>query len=137
LICGSLYGFNDLRIGRAATEIAAHPFSDFGLTPSVPLMNASNSRHDLTRCAEAALKGVLINECLLNRVEGLAVCKTLNGRYFSTIDGSSEDHASVNPPAIQMNRAGPALAIVAALLGTRELQPLTQEVQQRNARIQT
>ena len=46
-----------------------------------------------------------------------------------------EAEAGVDPLPVDQHRAGPALAVVAALLGPGKLQPLTQQVQQGRPRI--
>ena len=46
-----------------------------------------------------------------------------------------ERQARIDPPAVDQDRAGAALAAVAALLGAGQVQPLAQEIEQRDARV--
>ena len=63
-------GGDDVRIGGAAAEIAAHVFADLVVVARVALVHAGHGRQDLAGRAIAALEGVLVDEGLLHRVQG-------------------------------------------------------------------
>ena len=46
-----------------------------------------------------------------------------------------EREAGIDPPAVDEDRAGAALAAIAALLGAGEVETLAQEVEKRHARV--
>ena len=82
-ICGFglLDGGDDVRIGGAAAEIAAHVFADVGVAVGVAFLHAADRRHDLPGRAVAALEGVVVDEGLLHRMQrAVAAGETLDGR---------------------------------------------------------
>src|SRR5689334_6101321 len=78
------YSINNVRVARAAAEIAAHPLTNLGVRQIGQIERLRNvrrsstwpacfrffdhghSRHDLPSRAETALECVIINECLLD-----------------------------------------------------------------------
>jgi hypothetical protein len=46
-----------------------------------------------------------------------------------------QSHARIDPSAVDQDRAGAALAAIASLLGSGEMETLTQEIEQRDARV--
>ena len=78
----------------------------------------------------------MLGERLLHRVQGLAVRQPLDGGDVEAVERHGEHKARVRPPPVHEDGAGPALAVVAALLGAREAHPLAQQVEQRRARIE-
>ncbi len=61
----------------------------------------------------------------------IAVGEPLDGRDLRTIRRDREHQAGVDPPAVEQDRARPALPIVAALLRAGQAERLAQQVQQR------
>src|SRR4030088_1012458 len=80
-----LHSRNDVRIGRAATDIAAHIFANVIVAVGVALLHASHCGNDLTWCAVAALERILIDKGLLHRVQFAALGKTLYSRDVSAL----------------------------------------------------
>ncbi len=82
------------------------------------LANAGNGRHNLARRAIAALEGVVLEEGCLDRMQA-AVCgrETFDGRDLSALGLRGERQAGKDALAIDMDGAGAALALIAALLG--------------------
>src|SRR5262249_27801465 len=114
-----LDGVDDVGIGGAAAEIAAHVFADSGLVVGMTFVHAGNRRHDLPRRAVAALERVVVDEGLLHRMQ-LAVRA---GEAFDRGDalslrGSRKRQAGKHAAAIEQHRAGAALTVIAALLGS-------------------
>src|SRR5690348_3045425 len=69
---GPVDRLDDVRIGRASAQIAAHIFADIGVTAGMPFGNAADCREDLPRRAIAALERIPIDESLLHRVQRAA-----------------------------------------------------------------
>src|SRR5688572_13100274 len=81
------HGGNDVHVGAAATQVAAHPFADLLVCERraidrlsnvsrdvtrharVRLLNGADGREDLSRCAVAALKAIAVQERGLHRVK--------------------------------------------------------------------
>src|SRR5437868_9711681 len=76
-----LDGVDDVRIGGATAQIAAHVFANVGVLLRMSLMHAGDRRQDLSRCAVATLEGVVIDEGLLHRMQMAVLRKTLDGRH--------------------------------------------------------
>ena len=62
--------------------------------------------------------------------------QALDGGHLVAVAGHGQRQAGVHPQAVHQNRAGAALAMVAALLRARQAQLLAQGVQQGDARIE-
>ena len=150
--CGLLDGGHDVRVGRAAADIAAHPFADLGIGEfgsricqigrhiarhaRAALGQHADGRANLARCAVAALKAVMLDEGRLHRMQILAV-----GEPFDRGDGLAVVHhrerqAGVDAASIDQHRAGAALTVVATFLRAGQREMLTQCIEQRGARVQ-
>src|SRR3979490_19877 len=68
-----LDGIHDVRIGGAATEVAAHVFADLGIGGSVALIHAAHRRDDLPRGTIATLECIVIDKGLLHWVQRAVV----------------------------------------------------------------
>ena len=60
---------DDVVVGAAAAQVAAHPVADLLRRAGVALGDAGDAGHDLPRRAVAALEGVTLDEGRLQRVE--------------------------------------------------------------------
>ena len=74
--------------------------------------------------AEAALEAVVVDEGLLHGMQGALQRQALDGGDLGVVEGHGEGHAGIHPPPVHDHRAGAALAAVAALLGSGQVQPL-------------
>ena len=133
-------------IGRAAADIAAHPFGDLGLAehdatvqrladmagPALPrLLDHAGGRANLAGRAIAALKGVVPQEGRLERMQFFGRSQTLDGEDVVALMHHRERQAGIDPPPIHQHRAGAALAVIAPLLGAGQMQMLAQQIEQR------
>src|SRR5262249_29730773 len=123
-------------IRAAAADVAAHPFPDLGLTAGVALDNAGHRGHDLTGCAVAALKAVVLDERGLHRVQTAAIGQAFDGGNARAFGLHGQREARVHPATVDVDRAGAALPVIAALLGSGEAEPLAQGVEQGDARLE-
>src|ERR1700677_977679 len=60
---------NDVRIGRAPAQIAAHILADFRVAAGAAFAHAADRRHDLSGGAVAALESVMVDEGLLHGMQ--------------------------------------------------------------------
>src|SRR5438045_1733363 len=77
-------------------------------------------RHQLPRRAEAALRGVVIDEGLLQRAQPAVACETLDGLDRPAIGPHRQLAAGVDGTAVEQHRAGAAFTAIAADLGPGE-----------------
>ena len=88
--------------------------------------------HDLTRCAETALQRVMRDERSLQGMQCVAMRHTLDRQDVRTVMTDGQRQTGIHPAAVHQHRARAALPPVAALLAARQMQPLPQQVQQRD-----
>jgi hypothetical protein len=98
----------------------------------VPFTDARNSGHDLTGRAIPALKSVTFNECRLYRMQFVPMREALNRRDLFALCHHGEGQARQNTSSIDMHGTRPALAMVASLFCTGQLQPVPQRIKQRD-----
>ncbi len=99
------------------------------------LADAAEPRHDLSRCAIAALKGVMLDEGHLQRMQRLSFCDALDGRDLRAVIHDGKRQARIDALAVYQHRAGPARTLVAPLFGAGQREPLPQHIQNRQAGI--
>ena len=76
------------------------------------------------------------DECRLNRMQcAVGPGETFDGRNLAAFCLGGEREAGKRPPSIDMDGAGAALTLVAALLGSGQLQIFAQRIEQRHARL--
>src|ERR1700733_4653535 len=126
---------SDLRVSRAAADVAAHPLADLLIGRRMALTDAAHSGHDLAGGTEAALERVLVDKRLLDRMKPAVRGQPLDGSDLPPVCAGGQHHAGVHALTVQQDRAGPALAPVAALLGARQPEMLTQKVEQAGPRV--
>src|SRR5579871_3510761 len=76
---GLLYGSDDVGVGGAAADIAAHIFADVFIVAGMAFLDAGDARDDLPGCAIAALESVLIDKGLLHRMQLAVLGEALDG----------------------------------------------------------
>src|SRR6202011_5521340 len=132
-----LDGGNDADISAAATEIAAHVFSDLLWRRGVALVDTGNRRHDLAGCAVAALQGVVIDECLLHGMQfTIRGRQAFDRRDLMSVHLRRQREARCDAAAFDVYGAGTTLSVVAAFLGARQTDPFAQHVEKRRAGIE-
>ena len=83
----------------------------------LPLRLVQRSRgHDHSRGAEAALKSLCIQKCLLHGVQRVAGCKPFDGRDVAIVRPIGRNDATVHRLAVEHDGAGAAVARVTAFL---------------------
>src|SRR5262249_21964924 len=102
-----------------------------------PRSRWSRARHDLAGRAVAALEGVVVDEGLLHRVQRpVGRGESLDGGHGGALRRHRQGEAGQYPAAVHQHRAGPALPVIAALLGPGEAEMLAQGIEQGGARIE-
>src|SRR5215472_16488244 len=76
-------GGDDVRIGTAAADVAAHELADLLIRARPSLRQQRDRRHDLARRAKAALKSIVANERLLHWVQGAVTRQALDRRHLA------------------------------------------------------
>src|SRR5690242_6393947 len=128
---------DDVWIGGAAADIAAHIFADRIVVSGMAFANARDRRHDLAGRAVAALEAVMIDEGLLHRVEcSIAPGEAFDGRDRPSLGGSGQRQAGENVPSVGKHGAGAALAVVAAFLRAGQPEMLAQRIEKRRPRVE-
>ncbi len=145
-------GRDDVRIGGAATDVAAHPLADLRVgqradrrrhvgggvagPAGLRLGEHADGRADLAGRAVAALEGVVLDEGGLQRMQGTRRAQAFDRHDLVVLVHDGEGQARVDAPAVDQHGTGAALPVVAALLGAGQVQVLAQRVEQRGADIQ-
>ena len=117
---------DDIRVGAAAAEVAAHRLADLVARPGVAFADQADGRADLAGRAVAALEGVVVDEGLLQRVKRVALGEGLRSSSPRPVVHDREGQAAVDAPAVDQHGAGAALPVVTALLGAGEVGVLAQ-----------
>src|SRR5262245_11314652 len=134
---GLLHRLDDVGIDRAAADVPAHVFADFSVGAGVTFAHTGDGGENLARCAVAALERVVIDEGLLHGMQRPpARREALDGRDRTPLRCYRERQARQHPTSCDQDRAGTALAMVAALLRSREVEMIAQRVEQRRADVE-
>ena len=72
---------------------------------------------------------------LLHRMQPVALRDAFDRQDVSAVVADREREARIDPAAVDDDRAGAALAAVAAFLGSGQIQPFAKKIEQRDARI--
>ncbi len=102
---------------------------------SARLAEQRDGRHDLAGSAVAALVGVLLEKGRLHRVQPSGRAEPFDGDDLVAALHRCQRQAGVRAPAVDVDGAGAALAVVAALLGPGEMERLAQAIEQGHARV--
>ena len=74
-----------------------------------------------------------IKACL-DRMQPAALRHAFDGENVRAVVADGERQTGIDPPPVDDDRAGAALAAVAPLLGAGQVQPFAQQIEQRDAR---
>ena len=126
-----LDGGDDVGIGAAAADVAAHQLADLVGGLRLSLRDHADRGADLARGAVAALKRVVLDERLLQRMQRSSLRQPLDRRDLSAVLHDRERQAGIDPPTVDQHRAGAALPVVAALLCSGQAETIAERVEQR------
>src|SRR3954466_16387624 len=113
-------GGANVGVGGAAADVAAHELADVLVGAGVALLDQLDRRHDLPGGAVAALERVVLDERPLHRVQLVAVGEPLDRGDLVPGGRHRQRQAGQHPAAVDPHGAGPAGALVAALLAAGE-----------------
>jgi hypothetical protein len=130
LVNDLLDGRNDVGIGAAPAQIAAQQLADLIGATGLASAYEPNGGTDLTRCAIAALKGIVVDEGLLHGMQGAVAGEALDGGDVGPVLHYGQGQAGVDATAIDQNRAGTALAVVTALFRSRQIETVAERIKQ-------
>src|SRR4051812_42296332 len=82
---GLLNRGEDVRIGAASTDVAAHQFADLICGRGMAFAHQSDGGTDLSRRAVATLKRVMLDEGLLQRMKRAVLRETFDGRHLAAV----------------------------------------------------
>ena len=116
---------------RAAAEVARHALPDLVLGGIRRRRHHGLGRHQLARRAESALRAITGDERRLKRIEPAVLGEPLDRLDGATVGPDRELTARVDGDAIEMHRARAALATVAADLGPRQVEAVTEQLGER------
>jgi hypothetical protein len=124
------YGFYDLVVSRAATEMTREDlFHLFSRWMGIPFQKRLR-RHQDSRSAKTALDRSVIDERLLQWMERFPTSEAFDRLDLSPFDLESQDQTGMNRRSIEQDRAGPALSDPAALLRSGQTQFLPEKPEQ-------
>src|SRR5262252_8645602 len=144
-------GCDDVGIGGAPADVAAHPFGDFGIgqgrsgcdirrrvaRPACLVFGEErDGRTNLAGRAVPALESIMAYESGLHGMQRALLCQTFDGGDLVAVMHHRECQAAIDALSIDDDRAGAALSLVAALLRTGQREMLSQSIEQRGPRIE-
>ena len=91
--------------------------------------------HDHPRRAVAALDGEFLNKAALEHIQLAVFRKALDRQHMPSLQLDRQRQAGVHRPAVNDHGAGAAFPLGAAFLGSRQVQILTQNVEQPSVRL--
>ena len=115
---------------RAAADVADQALADLVPGGVRDVVEQGAGRHQLARGAEPALRAVVLDEPLLQRAQLVAVGQPLDRGHLPAVGPDRELAAGVDGGAVEPDRAGAALASVAADLGPCQTQVVAQNLGQ-------
>src|SRR5215468_6545488 len=130
-----LHGLDDIDVAGAAAEIARDRLADVLLARVLVALEERHTRHHHARSAVAALQSVLLGEALLHRMQLSALLEAFDRTHLRTVCLHCEHRARLHRLTVEYHGAGAAMRGVAADVGTREAQPLPDEMNQQQPRL--
>jgi hypothetical protein len=109
------------RLAYVARDVAGHTRAG--------LVKETHRRQDLTRCAKTALKRIALEKGRLNRVEATVLRQPFDREDIPTRARDREREARQHTMPIDNHDARATGALVASLLGARQLEGVPQRIQ--------
>ena len=126
----------DSLIGAAAAEISAHAFAHaLRIVAGLTFLDQTDRAHDLAGRAEPALQAVMGDKGLLHRMKPVALRHAFDREDVGAVVTDREREARIDPASVDDDRAGAALAAVAALLGSGQIQAFAKKIEERDPRV--
>ena len=116
-IGGEMDRVDDLVVTRAAADVAGDRFFDVFRRRFGGAVEQRFDRNNVARRAVAALHRAGVDECLLHRMQFIAIGQSFDRGDLGAVGIGGHGDAGVDRLAVKNNRAGAALAGIAAELG--------------------
>src|SRR5882762_9814158 len=130
-----LHGLDDIHIARAAAQIPADGLADL-LLARIPVAYEERARgHQHARRAESALQTVLLGEALLHRMELARLLQALDRGDLGAVGLHREHGAGFDRLAVEVHRAGAAMARIAAHVRARHPEHFADKMHEQKARL--
>ena len=136
----SLNGLDDSSVARAAAEVALERFLDFLVGGMGMSIEQSFGGHDHPRRTEATLHRPMLDESLLQRMQHPILLQPFDCFHARPIGAAGLVDARAHRPVVRTyrtnslvihnDRARPAVALTAAILGPHEMQLIPQHLKQ-------
>ena len=97
---GILNGFDDLNITGTPAKIAGYCPADFLFIGMRILFQKRMSAHQHAGGAKPAVRGIMIEERFLQRIETPVFAQAFNGQYFLAVHLRSKDKAGIDRIAV-------------------------------------
>jgi hypothetical protein len=101
----------------------------------LPFLDQADRADDLAWRTEPALEAVMSDESGLDGMELVAASEALDRQDFRAVVADRQSQARIDPSSVDQNCACAALAAVASLFGSRQVEPLTQQIEEGYARV--
>src|SRR5437764_2188597 len=124
-------GVEDLEVAGAAADLARERLGDLAPRRARIAIEEPLRRDQHPGRAIAALRGAMVGETLLQRVELGTLAQALDGGRASSGALHGGDQAGENQLAIEDHGAGPAFTELAAVLGARQAEVFPQHLEER------
>src|SRR5262249_42940468 len=128
---GRRRGCDDVLVTGAATEISGDRLANLGVRRIGELAQEAGQRHEEARSAESALQTVGLTKGLLERIEPPPVGEALDGLDVAAVHLNGEQQAGPHGRPIDDDRARAAHTVLAAEMGSGQLEVVAQEVGER------
>src|SRR6266851_2730990 len=128
-----LYRRDDVRVSATATDVAVHRLLDVVIGRPDGLLEECNGGHDLAGGTVTALVTVVLDEGCLHGMKVVGLADAFDGCDLFIGMHHGEGEAGVHAAAVDMDGAGSALTVVAALLCAGEIEVLAEAVEEGGA----
>jgi hypothetical protein len=123
-------------IGATPAEISAHAFTHaLWIVAGLTLLDQTDRTHDLAGRTEPALQAIVCQKGLLHRMKSITPCHAFDRADVRAVVADRKRKARIDPSSVDDDRAGAALAAVAALLGSRQMEAFAKKIQERYTRV--
>jgi hypothetical protein len=121
---------NDVDVRTAAADVPTHEFPDVVIRGRLTLPDQGDGRADLTRRTVSTLEGIMVDERLLHRVEGITGGEAFYCGDLRAIFHDGESHAGQHSFSVDQDGAGPALAVIAPFPGSWQVEVFAEKIDQ-------
>ena len=128
-------GGDDVGVGAAAADVAGHGFLDVVIGCAPGLFGHGDGGHDLAGGAVAALVAVVLDKGGLHGVEVAGLAEAFDGGDLGLLVHGGEGEAAIDAAAVEVDSAGSALAVVAALFCAGEMEGFAEGIEESGAGI--